>query len=418
MAFTFNPFTGKLDVIPAPAEDLNTSNLRFEYQTSFPIGFTTNARLYGQYLYVLAATNQLAIIDVSNPFGPFLAGNITGSASHFSLRQSGNYLFTFETNRLRVYDISNPATASLLYGPTAAAGNVRSSSDGDVAGSYVYTYKPSTTEFHVIDVADPLIPIEVSTISTTTFSNLAHTHAYDNDVVYSSANGVLQAYDVSNPESLVLLSSLTLTGLSTSIDRIYSIKPLGSFLYCSARITTTNQPALLILNKTNPAAMTEESITPLGTSGVSLVTLTPNLELFFPFAAINYYFDGTSSNIEFYDIRQYDAPEFKQDFASGSTGFQFSVIGNNYYEVSFAGVDAYILFGTNVSNAVVGTVQAGTVAAYGEVTAGKVNIRGDLACRNDGWFQNKLNGREITAQEELNAYHYRNVLRYMMMMGD
>lgn len=413
MPYTFNPFTGNFDVVNAAAEDLNTSNLRFEFQVNFPVAFTTNAKLYGEYLFIISA-NSFVILDVSNPFGPFLAGQVAGASSAFNLRQAGNNVFTFEPNRLRVYDVTNPGSPSLLYGPTAAAGNVRSGSDGEVVGNYVYTYKPSTTEFHVIAAGDPTLPVEVSTISSGAFTNLQYGVATESNVTFISGNGILQAYDVTNPESITLLSTLTLTGLSSSIDRILSMKSLGSFLYCSARLTGSNQPALLIVNKTTPTAMTEASITPLGSPG-DVITTASNLELFFPFCAVNYS-SGSLATIEFYDVRDYTAPTLSQQFVPGTTNFTFSTMGNNFYDIGFTGVDAYILFGTNVSQAFIGSAQVGRADVYGEVSAGFVNTK-TLSCRGPSWFQSSLMSKSLSAKDEVIAYRYRQIMRYLMMMG-
>ena len=416
MAYSFNPFTGNFDYYLPQNGDLNLGSLQFQYQANFPIGFTTNAKLYGQYLFVLSATYSLLIIDVSDPYAPFMTGGVAAANSAFDLRQAGSLCFTFEPNRLRVFDVSKVGSPSLLYGPTAAAGNVRCSSAGDVAGEFIYTYNPNTTQFHIIQIVDPTLPIESANISTSAFTSLQHAIAFDDNVVYASANGVLQAFDVSNPESIVLLSSLTTTGLTRSIDRIYTIKSLGSFLYCNARETTTNQPVLLIINKTNPASMTAASITDL--SG-SAVTLTPNVELFFPFAGVNSS-DGNQL-VDFFDVRQNDAPARVQTFSEGGGslggGFQFNLSGNNFYDIAFGGVDAYILFGTNVSNALVGTVQAGKVEAYGEVAAGFVNVRGSITVRDHASFQDEVAAFNLTTKNEITAYRYRQIMRYLMMMG-
>lgn len=453
MPFKFNPFTGNFDldgdvtinpktaITPAPTDelliadasdsykvrkataydvltygqkDLNIGTLDFLFQANFAIGFTTNAKLYGQYLFVLSATIQLLIIDVSDPANPFLAGQLAGATSAFDLKQAGSLCFAFEANRLRVYDVSKVGSPTLLYGPTAAAGNVRCSSAADIAGSYLYTYNPNTTEFHAINMTDPNLPVKISTISTSAFTNLQHSIVYDDNVVFASGNSVLNAYDVSNPESIVLLSSLNTTTLSTSIDRIYSMKSLGSFLYCNCRITGTTNLALVILNKSNPASITEGSITQLNTNTIPNV---PNLELFFPFCVLNGLL-ALSPNYHFFDVRYFDAPVLQQEFyIQTSTNFTMNMNGNNFYDIGFAGVDAYIIFGTNVSNALVGTVQAGKVEAYGEVAAGSVNVRGAMTCRDQASFQSDLSAKNVQAKNEVTAYRYRQLLRYMYMMG-
>jgi len=460
MGFKFNPFTGNFDldgdvtinpktaITPAPADeilvadasdsfavrkttladalvygqkDLNIGTLDPVFQVDLAVAFCTNAKLYGQYLYILSATVQLVIIDVSNPTGLFLAGQLAGGSSAYNLKNNGSLIASFESNRLRVYSIANVSAPTLLYGPTAAAGNVRSSSDGAFEGSLIYTYNPLTTEFHVIDVSDPALPVQVGAISTGAFTNLQHSFVNAGHYVYATANGIIQVFDVTNPESIVLTSTLNTTTLSSNISQILSIRSLNSFLYCAAKIATTNQPSLLIINKSNPAALTEASLTPLGTSGVSLFQFSgqlANLELFFPFVGINYNYDGLGSNLtDFYDVRYYDAPVHKQSLVSTYQSFTFSLVGNNYYEVDLSGVHSFVLFGTNVSNALVGSVQAGRVEAYGEVSAGFVNVRGSLTCRDNASFQEQLSAKNVQAKNEVTAYRYRQLMRYLMMMG-
>jgi hypothetical protein len=403
-----------------PSEDLNTGNLRFVFQADLAVPFCTNAKLFGKYLVIINAVSpSFNIIDVSSPTGLFLVGSVTGTAAAFNLKNAGSLVATFESNRLRIYDISVPAVPVLLYGPTAAAGNVRSSSDGVFEGALIYTYKPSTTEFHVIDTTDPNLPVQVGAISTSAFTNLQHSFVTDTHVAYASGNGTLSAFNVVNPESIVLYSTLNTTTLSQNIDRIYQMRSEGSFLYCLSRIATTNQPALMIINKTNPAAMVEESITPLGTSGLSVISsLNSGMELFFPFCGVTYIYDGSSARTDFFDIRDYSAPSLSQSFLSGYQSFTFSLVGNNYYEVDLSGVHSYILFGTNVSNALVGSVQAGRVEAYGEVSAGFVNVRGSLTCRDNASFQEAVSSKNLQAKNEVTAYRYRQIMRYLMMMGN
>lgn len=400
-------------------EDLNLGSLRQVFQFELSVAFGLCAELSGQYLYFSSAGN-VAMIDMSNPFGPFLTDNvvITG-LSILQLTQVGNYLIGFSSNRLCIFDVSDPANMLSVYTPTAALGNVRSGNFGDTSGQFIYTTKGSSpaNTVQVVDFSDPTAPYTRGTISAAA-NTPANGMIFDNGNLYCGSSTVLQAFDVSDPDSLVLLSSLSLSTLPEAITAVHYIRSAGSFLYlgCSNAALDTY---LVIVNKNDPTAMVIESITPVGLAadGYSRTTFVC-LQLFFPFVGVLVENPGLEAEVKIYDVRQFDAPEFKQTIPVATSFLYWSILGNQMVSVGLSAVRSYILFGTNVSNANIGSFTAGSGNVIGEVKAGKATIVGPLTARDDMSVGRSISaGSRITSQRGVMAQKTRDLLRLIYMLG-
>lgn len=398
-------------------EDLNLGTLRFVYQTTFPVSFALTAEITGKYLYIGGVFPTLAVIDVSDPQGPFLVSTASFSGgSPFSFSQQGNYLYGFQNGLLSVFNLQVIASPTVLYSPVAAS-NVGSGSFGDISGQFIYSVRSKTSAiFQAVDISEPSSPIRRGSASTSALP-LVGGCLYDNGTVYIGTLTGIQAFDVRDVDNIILLSSIDLSILTENITVIGVIKQSGSFLYINCA-NAANDNFLVIINKNNPTSMSVASITTtgLGADGYDN-SIVQQILVFFPFVAINL-LSTTNQVIRFYDVRSSTAPVLKQSFDDQGFSFIFFITGNQILTVALSGVASYILFGSNVSNVEVGSFTAGTGNVIGEIRAGRGLISGQLAVRNDLSAEGRItSSMGVQAFDEVNAYKFRDLLRYFYLMG-
>ncbi|MEI7480001.1 MAG: hypothetical protein WCJ59_00005, partial [bacterium] len=165
----------------------------------------------GHYMYVSYINNNFGVIDISDPRKPFLATTSTGilSASAQSMHIIGKYLYasetTYNTNLLTIVDISNPLTPVEVKTVTGAGFNPAGAST--VSDGYAYIVEDNT--LYVIDVSNPSTASVVKTLSVAGVNDLAVSGKY----LYAAGNNSLYIIDISNPLNLTLVKTVySLTG--------------------------------------------------------------------------------------------------------------------------------------------------------------------------------------------------------------
>lgn len=167
------------------------------------------------YAYVLDEDSVFSIIDVSDPLLPILTGSYDFSDIYewiwwIDIEVSGNYAFLvcdYEDNSresgsiLLILDISNPASPALIgtYEPGNSYDYNIYSNDVAISGNYAYL---ATEEgFQILDISDPTNPGLVNT-----WGDYGHTISISGNYAFIN-EGFLSVLDISNPRSLVLVTS-------------------------------------------------------------------------------------------------------------------------------------------------------------------------------------------------------------------
>jgi hypothetical protein len=109
------------------------------------------------------APRGIHIVDLNNPQSPQVLSKITGSASfviNHNIFLAGNYLYAAPNNmpRVRVYDVSNPASPSLVREIVTTGGSNDNLHDLTVRGGKLYTSNTDngiTDIYDVTDIASP-----------------------------------------------------------------------------------------------------------------------------------------------------------------------------------------------------------------------------------------------------------------------
>ncbi len=196
--------------------DVSTRQPQLVSTTTSGINGPYGVLVQGRYAYVqnYTGTSNVRIYDVSNPSSPVAMGSVIAGGTQANFAIQGRYLYsqTFHSGVFRVTDISNPSApfvvGSLTFGKYG--GGVT------VSGRYAYVSNSfGTAATYVVDVSNPATPFTAATISTAfRYSQLKVVGKY----LYLGATGGLgmKIYDISNPLSAVLVS--TISGNAASFD--------------------------------------------------------------------------------------------------------------------------------------------------------------------------------------------------------
>src|ERR1017187_8321027 len=224
-------------------------------------------RVQGQYVYLVsstgtASTNLLQIYDVSNPYAPAFVGSVQVPLYGFGLWLSGEYAYVISyvgvssISTLDVVDVSNPASPTIVGSTdTGTAGlNV---ADIKVVGKYAYvagqSNLQSTTQYSensqilVFDVSNPASPYLLSSLP------VAHSPQgldveghYLYETLYDQYS--LNIYDISNPASLSQVGSASLSGTCKPQD--VTVEGTTAYVAC---YTNSSVGVVDVSNPTSPS---------------------------------------------------------------------------------------------------------------------------------------------------------------------
>ena len=272
--------------------------------------------IVGDAAVVLEEQDGIAVFDISNASNPSIVNRIDPGSSFYSkLRIGGNRLYVgeFYSNRLMIYDFSDPATPVELWnGPVGWGVNV----DFAPRGSTLYSAR-GVDGLGIIDVSIPSAPQETGRSEA---ENLTRNVAlWDTYAVTILAAQGLAIFDMSDPSDPVELS------------RYLEVNP-NDFVVRDGYAYTINPSNFDIVDLTDPA-------TPVGVATASLggqvLALTGDLAVL----------GGSSDGIRVVDIGNLSAPAevalINVDFtvsAIAATGPAFYVpeedVGLHVFDVS------------------------------------------------------------------------------------
>lgn len=329
--------------------------------------------------YEAGGQGKLAIVNVSNPDSPTLAGELTfpaGEPTYISMAKSGNFLYLFAYQRnFAVVDVSNPANPAVVRRVTATA------SAGVVVGSRLYTAE-GPNGVRVYNITQPDNPTLVATISSV--SNIGRVAAA-NGRLYAlrSYNPPLQLYifDLSNPDNPTLVHSY-------NTERVSGLAAIGDFVFLSGYERGTE-----VLNVANPSAPTVVRTLPnhdvknadpisgrVLIQGQSIIVLhnpttnqTTRSELPYPIRAEqrgNIVYTVDEQSVTAYDVSNPSVPNVRgvaylQTQRESNT--DLALIGANHLAVSSAGV-LYIFehTGSSLTEVARNTSGAAAFAGFGD----------------------------------------------------
>lgn len=215
------------------------------------------------------------IFDISNPYSPTLLSSLNTGPGVSSLAVSGHYAFLGNASingQLEVVDISNPQNPILkktyklpgVYNDNTTIPNTLIYSRKKI---YLGTAKSQISEFHMIDVSNPLVPLEQGSFEINAGINALNARG-DKIFVASPASEELKVLDISIPSSIRQVGGYDAPGGSGNGKSIFRT---AQTLYMGR---TLGGNELTILNAENPSSLSLIISKALGTS-INGITGTP-----------------------------------------------------------------------------------------------------------------------------------------------
>jgi hypothetical protein len=194
----------------------------------------------GNYAYVSCSSSDsknLLVIDISDPFSPRVITSITMPLI-YSMVLHGNYLYIGCFEETYVVDVRNPDNPVIFdeIGLFRAANMV-------INGSYVYMVDSNNDLLFVYDITIPYHPEEILSVSINSgVDNIILSGQY----AYLQGKNIIEVYDISSPASPFFISSFTASLSSSSKNVIYDTL-LYSIAYGDIHIIDISDPEHLAL---------------------------------------------------------------------------------------------------------------------------------------------------------------------------
>jgi len=184
-------------------------------------------RVSGDYAYVglVSGANNFKVFDISNPASPSLVGQTTVAGNINDMEVSGNYVYVASadnTNEMRIVDIATK-TAPTLRGSYQATGN----GDGlsiDVIGTTVYLGRAAAggagqNEFYIIDAASSTNPTLLGSLNLA--DSVFDVQVSSDSYAYLATSGnttELRVLNVFSPATISSVGTFNIVGSNTSRD--------------------------------------------------------------------------------------------------------------------------------------------------------------------------------------------------------
>ena len=282
--------------------------------------FPRSVAISDNYAYVIDEnSDDLKVIDVSNPAAPSLTGSLGIGSWPYDLAVSGDYAYVvdLDTDDLKVIDVSDPSSPS-LSGSLGVGSDPRSVA---VSGDYAYVAVYGSDVLKVIDVSNPAAPSLSGSlgISDPTLVAVSGDYAY----VIDAWNDHLKVIHVSNPAAPVLSGSRELCVAPTSIA------VSGNYVY----VVDNGCDNLIVVDVSNPPAPVLSGILGIGDDPRSVAV----------FGDYAYVVDAGSDDLKVIDVNNPATPVMNDSLGLGTAPWSIAVSGNYAYVVDFESDDLKVI---------------------------------------------------------------------------
>ena len=282
----------------------------------------------GNYAYVVDwGSDDLKVIDISDPTAPSVTGSLAIGGSPSSIFVLGSYAYVVDQNSddLKVIDISDPTTPTLSG--SLAIGGFPSSIF--VLGSYAYVVDWGSDDLKVIDISDPTAPSVTGSLAiggSPSSIFVLGSYAY----VVDGGSDDLKVIDISDPTTPTLSGSLAIGSFPTSMS------VSGNYAY----VVDGGSADLKVIDISDPTAPMLSGSLAIGLGPGSISVL----------GNYAYVVDWVSDDLKVIDISDPTAPMLSSSLAIGSFPWSISVLGNYAYVVDRSSDDLKVVDVSCVSN--------------------------------------------------------------------
>ncbi len=180
----------------------------FRTATTVDLGAGVNAfavSVAGHYAYVTKFnSNRLGIFNIQNPAAPYLVSNAVVETGPFSVAVSGRYAYVtgYTSGTLSVVDVSRPAVPTVV-GFTAVGGNPQAVA---VQGGYAFVTNYASDTMAVVNISNPAQPVVIGLATVTSPNDLTVNGRYV--YVVNTTGNAVSVIDIVNPYAPVVVGTI------------------------------------------------------------------------------------------------------------------------------------------------------------------------------------------------------------------
>jgi len=361
--------TGPAERLTVVGNIANLANTAFSPSTVGTLALSANPRsvyVSGRYAYVVDQTSQdLKVIDVSNPSSPSTRGTLGIGTLPVSVYISGRYAYVVDTGSddLKVIDVSNPSSPSTV-GTLAIGGTPQSVY---VSGRYAYVVDSGSDDLKVIDVSNPSSPSTVGTLALGTFPLSVYVsgrYAY----VVDQGSLDFKVIDVSNPANPATVGTLALSAPA-------SLYVSGRYAY----VVDEGSDDLKVIDVSNPA-----SPATVGTLGIGA-----NPRSVYVSGRYAYVVDISSDDLKVIDVSNPASPATVGTLGIGASPRSVYVSGRYAYVVDIGSQDLKVIdvSGIETTSLIAHSLEAGNLQVRNDIIAqGQLQITGGVNIGSGGLY--------------------------------
>jgi hypothetical protein len=317
---------------------------------SLDIGGAANSvYVSGSYAYLVDITsNDLKVIDISDPTTPTLVGSLGIGNTPGSVYVSGSYAYVVDASSedLKVIDVSDPSSPTLA----GSLGIGNSPGSVHVVGRYAYVTDSGSNDLKVIDVSDPSSPALIGSLGlgqSPTSLYVSGRYAY----VVDSSSDDLKVIDISDP------SSPTITGLLGIGSSPTSVYVSGRYAY----VVDGFLPDLKVIDISDPSSPSVSGV--LGLDGVPTSVYVSG--------RYAYVLGALSDDLKVIDISDPASPALTGSLGIGSNPISVYVSGRYAYVVDLISSDLKVIdiSGGEMTSLIAHSLEAGNLQVRNDIIA-------------------------------------------------
>jgi len=207
-------------------QTLPQNSVTFELIAEYDINVLSNWLEMQDEITYITTLSGMTVLDVSDPYNPSFVGNLS-YGSCWQIDVEGNYAY-FLAGGIVIVNISQPGNYSVTN--TLPDSNY---TDIKVKGNYLFLTKLKQG-FDIIDVTDPLNPIIVFSLNepgnySEEWSGYSHIDVNDNYLYVGESENEILIYDINNINNPQKISSIPITQFVSDVVIDSNILFVGTF---------------------------------------------------------------------------------------------------------------------------------------------------------------------------------------------
>ncbi|MFA7654325.1 MAG: beta-propeller fold lactonase family protein [Candidatus Magasanikbacteria bacterium] len=318
----------------------------------------------GKYAYVTNYDdNTMSVVDISNPIIPAEIATLPVASYPANIVVSNDHAYIQGQSFLSIVDISNPSVplSVINFNTFHAIASLA------MSGKYIYLSEPVNNIFYVVDISNPLSPVQVATTSVGNSEGMTISGKYVYATNYDDAT--ISVIDISNSLSPVKVATTSVgsgpAGIAVS----------GKYLY----VSNSGDATISVVDISNPLSPVQVATTSVGSTPFGVAVSGKYL----------YVSNGGSGTISIVDISNSLSPEEIATASVGSSPADIAVSGQYAYVANYldASLSVVNLTGSEFTNAYVSSLSIGQLSTENNIIAdGIVTIGTALSVGSGGIY--------------------------------